>query len=269
VSVRRLLLTVPLALSLSAHDLYLRLQTYQPAPGATVRVEFHNGDKFPASEMPVKIERLRDTRLVGGAEFQDLRIEGTATVADVVVPSAQGLFTLTARTIPNFIQLDAKKFEDYLQHEGLQTLVEWRKQHGEAKKPGREHYSKYFKALGYVGAPTGKFDAPAGLALEFIPLGNPYAIKAGEPLRVRVLFRSKRQVGLAVALAHADGGRVSSRVVGVTNAQGEIAVPIAGAGLWKLHTIMMERKTNSSQADWESFWASFTFELPGAMLSTR
>lgn len=261
-SASRLLLTLSLAISLSAHDLYLRLQSYQPVAGAKVRLEFHNGDQFPASEVPVKVERLRDTRVVGGAAFQDLRIEGTATVADIIAPNVPGLFAVTARTIRNFIQLEATKFEDYLKHEGLAALVEWRKQHGETMKPGREFYSKYAKALGYVGSPGGEFATPAGLAIEFVPMANPYTLRPGQPLPVRVLFRGQPQAGLAVAVAHAGGGRVSNRVVGVTNAQGEIAVPLTGAGLWKLHTIMMERTADTKDADWESFWASFTFEIP-------
>lgn len=267
--VRRLLFVLLLSLQLSAHDLYLRLQTYQPDAGAVVRVEFHNGDKFPASEVPAKIERLRDTQVAGGAAFQDLRIEGTATVADVVAPTAPGLFTLTARTIPNFIELETKKFEDYLRHEGLGSVIEWRKQHGESKKPGREHYSKYVKALGYVGAPSGRFDVAARLMIEFVPLANPYALATGQPLPVRVLFRGKPQAGLAVTLSHAEAGQVTSQMVGVTNSQGELGVPVSGPGLWKLHTIAMERKTDKTTADWESFWASFTFEIPAVVVSNR
>jgi len=256
-----------------AHDLYLRPQTYRPAAGQTVRVEFHNGDKFPASEVPVKIERLRDAAVrtaAGARAFTDLRIEDTATVGDFEAPHAPGPFVLAGRTIPNFIELDAAKFEDYLQHEGLGAVVEWRRANGEAAKPGREHYSKYVKALGYVGAADGAFDQPAGLTLEFVPLKNPYTLAPGERLPVRVLFRGQPKAGQAIALAHAaPGGEVRKQTLGRTDERGEILVPVHGAGLWKLHTIVMERKAERAQADWESFWASFTFELPVAALSRR
>jgi hypothetical protein len=38
-----------------------------------------------------------------------------------------------------------------------------------------------------------------------------------------------------------------------------IAVPVT-PGRWRLHTILMERIT-TPDADWESFWATLTFEV--------
>lgn len=250
--------------TLLAHDLYLRPLPFQPKPGQTIRVEYHNGDNFPMSDVATKIERLREMELRsanGRTPFTNFRIEGAATVADVLAPQSAGTFWLVSRTQPNFIELAPAKFEDYLAHKGLHSIVEWRKNHGEAAKPGREIYSKYVKALGYVESSAGDISKPLGLAIEIVPLANPYAIAAGDHLPIRVLVRGKAQPGVAVEISHANGAKVSLERAVVTDAKGEASIPVGGAGLWKLHTIFMERR-DGKDADWESYWASLTFELP-------
>jgi uncharacterized GH25 family protein len=250
--------------SLLAHDLYLRPATFQPKPGQTIQVEYHNGDNFPMSDVATKIERLREMELRGAdgrAPFTNFRIEGPATVADVLAPKSAGMFWLVSRTQPNLIELVPAKFEDYLAHKGLHPIVEWRKNHGEAAKPGREIYSKYVKALGYVESPVGDISKPIGFPIEIVPLANPYTRAAADTLPIRVLVRGKAQSGVAVEISHADGATVSLKPAIVTDAKGEASIPIGPRGLWKLHTIFMERR-DGKEADWESYWASLTFELP-------
>jgi hypothetical protein len=46
--------------------------------------------------------------------------------------------------------------------------------------------------------------------------------------------------------------------VGKTDDEGRIDVPVT-PGQWRLHAIHMERSTKPD-ADWESFWATLTFE---------
>jgi hypothetical protein len=250
---------------LFGHDLYLRPVTFQPKPGQTVAVEFHNGDHFPVSDAPVKVDRLRETEVrdaSGARKFANFRVEGTATVADFEAPANEGCFWLVARTVPNFIELQASKFEGYLTHERLDSILHWRQQHGESAKAGREIYSKYVKALGYVGSPKGDVSAPIGLTIEIVPLANPYTLPSGENLPVRILVRGKPQPGLQVEVSRLSDGKVSVTHVGPTDANGEVLIPKVGLGLWKLHTIFMERRPDPKEADWESFWASLTFELP-------
>lgn len=249
---------------LAAHDLYLLPDTFRPGPGAVMRVEYHNGDAFPRSQAAVRIDRLRDQKILAAGTatpFRGFRIEGPATVAEASAPSRTGVFALISRTLPNFIQLDAAKFEEYLKHEALEHVALWRKNHGESAKPGREMYSKYVKALCLAGPAGPGFDAVTGLAIEFVPLANPYELSAGATLPVRVLFRGKPAAGLGVEASTASAGKTTKKLIGRTGRDGEIRVPLAAAGVWKLHTILMERRSETKEADWESYWASLTFEI--------
>lgn len=248
--------------ALTSHDLYLKLIPYNPAPGEMLRVEYHNGDTFPNSQVTTKVDRLKDTRIEGGRDFFQFRIEGTATVADAKAPVNAGNFVAISRTAPNFIQLDAAKFEEYLKHEGLDSIIEWRKQNGESAKPGREIYSKYAKAIGVTSITSDAYSKPAGLAIEFIPMLNPYEIRPGFTLPVQVWFRGKPAEGLTIEASNLSNGEVTRTVVGKTDASGQVLVPVPKNGLWKLHTIKMERRADTKEADWESFWCSLTFEMP-------
>jgi hypothetical protein len=48
--------------------------------------------------------------------------------------------------------------------------------------------------------------------------------------------------------------------VGTTDAMGRVLVPV-NSGKWRLHTLTMERSSDPD-AEWESFWAALTFEIP-------
>lgn len=256
---RLLVLLIPAAIW--AHDLYLRPAKMIVAGGEKSVVEYHNGDAFPNSQSTVVIARLRDAKRIaasGEAFFENIHDEGTATVATFVAP-ATGHFYLVSRTIPNYIGLDADKFEEYLSHEGLGWVTEYRKKNGESQKAGREIYSKYVKSLLVAGSGDGSFAKPAGLTVEFIPLDDPYGVGRGGSIRVQLLYRGKAAAGHEVELESVTEGKTTRVILGNTDGQGTITAPIPSPGFYKLHAIVMERLTDRSKADWESYWATLTF----------
>ena len=131
--------------------------------------------------------------------------------------------------------------------------------------PGRERYSKYARALLRNGAKsTPFFQQPSGLIIEIIPTADPYSLKPGDQLPVQVLFRSKPAANLHMEASWAHGSETKSVSAGRTDANGRLTVTLPEAGLWRLHTIKMERCADPAAADWESFWSSLTFELENA-----
>ncbi len=261
----KLLISTLLALAtqLCAHDLYLMPDRFVTPAGQPLRVVFQNGDEFPKASSATKPERLRNTRLIskaGQAEFDKITAGATETTASVQVPGP-GIAILTASTIPNFIQLDPKKFLSYLEHENLTNAIEWRRQHGEATKPGRERYSKYVKSLIRAGQSDGYYQEKTGLTIEIIPEADPYALQPGQTLPVQVLFRGKPAVDVAVESAWLEAGKSKMETIGRTDAQGRIRIVVKARGPHRLHAIVMERCAEPQVADWESFWASLTFEI--------
>ena len=249
--------------SASAHDLYLMPERFHVARGETVGVAVHDGDAFPNSEVSAAVERLRDASLhgaQGAADVRNLHVDGKRVTGSVSVPGSGDLL-LTVRTIPNFIALDADKFSAYLKEEGLTQVIESRARSGDAAKGGRERYSKFAKAILLAGTPDEQYRHAVGFAIEIVPEKNPYQLKAGAALPVQVLFRGTPAADLQVEAAWAGSGGSKVQVIGRTDAHGRITVPLAAAGKWRLHTLKMERCADASAADWESFWASLTFEI--------
>jgi len=252
-----------LGVPLLAHDLYLRPEAFRLLPGAKGTVAFHNGDEFPSSQGPPVLARVRDVRVswAGGSRpMTGLRANGRAGFADFVAPPAAG-FLLTAHTVPNFIELPATEFEKYLAGEGLEWVIEWRKQHGESARPGREVYSKYVKSILHTGGADPFVCRPAGQLIEFVPAEDPSFLNPGQRLRVVVLHKGVPAANVHVEASFAADGTVCHRQLGRTDTLGRIEVLIEKEGLWKLHAIRMERRFDRWQADWESSWASLTFEV--------
>jgi hypothetical protein len=246
-----------------AHDMYIMPGTFRPAKGATLTAGFHVGDSFPESEVGGRLEKLQKPRLIwqgGSADFTKLRVDGKRDIGDVVV-GGSGDLIVAVSTSPTFIELEPAKFTDYLKEEGLTEIIKWRAQHGESAKPGKERYSKYAKSILLSGDSNGFFGEKAGHVIEIVPEANPYKLKPGEMLPVQVLFRGKPVANVQIESAWAAGGKGKTAVVGRTGADGKMKVPLPASGLWRIHTIKMERCAEPAVADWESFWASLTFEL--------
>ena len=249
----------------SAHVLYLMPERFAVEPGAVLEIRFENGDDFPEGEVPVLPERLRSLRLhsaSGEAAFENVQAGERRTTARVRMPGA-GTAILTAETLPRFIELAPEKFHAYLKHEHLDAVLAWRERAGETAKPGRELYSKYVKALIHGGRPDETYRREVGFIVEFVPEADPFALRPGDELPVRLLFRGKPAADVAVQSAWLENGAGRIEVVGRTDTTGRIRVPVRAEGPHRLHAIVMER-SSGAEADWESFWASLTFEIPAA-----
>lgn len=246
-----------------AHDLFIMPDSFRPERGARITIGFHVSDSFPDSEVGGRLERLRNPRLVwagGGTDIVHLRTAGKRNVGDAVVRGSGHVIAVVSTT-PTVIELEPGKFTEYLKHEGLTETLQWRANHGESGKPGRERYSKYAKALLVVGAGDGFARHAVGHIIEIIPEADPYRLKPGDSLPIRVLFQGKPAEDLQVQTAWAAKGKSQMAIAGRTGREGRLRVPLHAAGLWRIHTIKMQRCAEPATADWESFWASVTFEL--------
>jgi uncharacterized GH25 family protein len=248
-----------------AHDMYLLPARFLLEEGVLLSVGLHNGDSFPESEVSPVLERVRDLKLLSAAgawDIQNLHVAGKTVQGEIRIPQS-GSYVLTARTIPHAFQLLAKDFNAYLKEEGLEHVIAWREQHGETQSAGRERYSKYAKALLTTGGKNEFHTRPTGLAIEIVPEISPYDLKPGADLPIHILFRGNPASDLQVETSWASAGAPTKIViVGRTDQQGRLAIPHLAPGKWRIHTVSMDRCKDSSAADWESSWASLTFELP-------
>lgn len=254
------LILVPL---LQAHDLYLYPSSFTAKPGTNASIAMHNGDAFPRSDGPPVFDRVKDAVVIHSSGIQplrNLRKVGTAGMGDYTVPT--GSYAVAMRTAPNFIGLDPTQFEGYLNHEKLDWVIRWRVDNREFAKDGRELYSKHCKALMNLDRDDFALK-PVGHTAEIVLLENPAKSGAGSTVAVQVLFRGKPVEKQSIEASWSHNGRTERYWVGETNHEGKLMLKLRSAGAWKLHTIIMERSKQPEQADWESFWASVSFAVPG------
>jgi hypothetical protein len=253
------------AIPLAAHSLYIMPQKFDVPSGETIVVSVHNGDSFPAGDEAPDPSRLMDARLVMDGKvsvIEDFRALGKATHGAVRIGKA-GAGWLAVRTRPRTLQLEAAKFERYLREEGLEDVLEWRAKHGESQQPGRERYSKYAKSLIVSGEPRGILPDVLGMEFEFVLEADPSQIQTGGLLPVRLLWHGKPARGVQVERAWSGSAGGGHAIAGRTGSDGRIRIPLDRPGKWRLHAVAMERAAEQAVAEWESYWASVTFEWNG------
>jgi len=268
------LLLLVSAASLNAHDLFLRLGSFFVGAESTARIRVLNGT-FSSSENAVARNRLADLSVVGpvGRTRLDTALwQPTGDTSVLSVPiGAAGTYVVGASTLPREITLEAKDFNEYLEHDGIPDVLAARRRDGELGAKATERYSKHVKALLQAGARrSDEFDDVLGYPAELVPLNNPYRSRAGGWLRVRALVDGKRVANQLVVSGGrpSRGGRLAERRVR-TDAEGVARIRITDRGQWYvkfIHMVRVPRDTISRPAgapplDYESKWATLTFEI--------
>lgn len=256
-----LLLTGCAAMLAHAHFIYVMPQKFQAQPGERILVSVHSGDEFPRGIEAADPNRLV-ARVIAGDGIVPLghfRMAGKAT--HTAAPLAAGSQWLVVNTTPRIHAMEGPQFQAYLKDEGLDWAAAWRAENGREAHRERERYSKFAKAYVVAGDPTAAWKKPVGLAIEIVPLADPAALKPGAELPVQVLWRGQPVAGMRIEAAWAAGGQNGIAVVGRTDAQGRIRVPLDKSGQWRISGVAIERTAQDPEADWESFWAALTLEV--------
>jgi uncharacterized GH25 family protein len=250
-----------LVVATAAHDFWIEPSTFRPDSGSTVGLGLRVGQNVSGDSV-ARNERLIDRFTVvgkGGSEIEVRGIEGREP-AGLFGAAEKGLYLAGYRSKSAPVDLPAAKFETYLREEGLESIIALREKRGERAKNGKERYSRCAKSLLIAGNdPNGPFDRELGLTLELIPRLNPYAL--GErALPIRLVFQSKPLAGvLVVAMSQEDPAQ---RLTARSNDHGLVSFRFPRRGVWLVKAVHMFPAPASSGADWESLWASLTFELP-------
>ncbi len=262
-----LLTCLLLAAPAGAHDYWLVPETYRPKGGATVPVRLFVGEHFkPEQEVAYSAKKTPVVRLVTakGAERIEERKEGTKPAFTFTMPGT-GSAVLRVDRDWSSITLNADKFTAYLKEEGLDEIVKARAAAGEADSDSKERYRRCLKTIVHGGGkPDDAPTKPLGQVFEIVPLKNPAALKAGDELPVAVLFEGKPLAGFKLTAHHRTGDELTNATA-TTDKTGKALLKLPKAGAWVVRGVHMRRVTEKNPtpaADWESFWASVTFELP-------
>lgn len=257
---------VSVATAALAHDMFIKLNTYFLQPNTAVQVPLINGT-FLASENAIAVNRMRDASLVVAGRRQPIDLKNWTAAGDTtfigIRTAAAGTYVIGASTRHTDFELTAEEFNEYLEHDGIPDVLEARRRAGQLDVPVAERYSKHVKAVFQVGeARSGGFDIVLGYPAEVVPLDNPYNLRVGDALTVRCLVDGRAVPGQFVLAGGIGAGGVAiPERSGRTDADGVARFTIDRAGRWYIKFINMVSLDEPSPIDYESKWATLTFEI--------
>jgi hypothetical protein len=245
-----------------AHDFWIAPDSYRPSVGALLRARLRVGDGFVGEAYPRNPKHLRRFALVDASGERGLWGRTGSDPAGSVSIARAGGQAVVYRSARSATRLSARRFAAHLREHGLRSIVQLRARRGDANMPAREVFSRCAKALLLAGPKGGDgddFHAQAlGLDLELVPDKSPYRLAPGEPLSIRLLYRGQPVRGARVAARSARTPRRA--VVARTDAQGRARLALRRRGPWLVTAVHMFEAPRGLGADWESLWASLTFE---------
>lgn len=274
------LVGLSLAPRAAAHDFWIEPTKWTPAPGDLIGLHLVVGHQDDLQLVERQAERVLRFWVAFPAEPGEPLVEREIPGAEGRAPAGYlkveraGIRLVGYRSRDAAIELEPAKFESYLHEEGLEHVIEERTRRGERALPGREAYSRSSKCILRAGADASDagFDRAIGLALELVPLDDPFALAPGAPLRLRVLHEGRPIAGLLVR-GHPlrDWRRVElgarsgeDGVVRFTLPEGE-----RWDGRWLFASVHMHRLPEGAEQDWQSLWASLTFEVPVSSIASK
>jgi uncharacterized GH25 family protein len=256
------LLLAVIALSrapLFAHDLWIEPTTFFPEPGHMVGVRLRVGENLVGDPVPRNpalidqfvVDEAGGRRPVAGRDGAD-----PAGLLRVVMP---GLLVIGYRSNPSAVELPADKFNQYLKEEGLDAIAALRARRNESGATAHELFLRCAKSLVLSGSPSeAQGDRQLGFTLELVAERNPYGLRAGEVLPVRLTYEDRPLAGaLVVAMNRLNP---SSKLAARTDNDGRVQFRLPPGGMWLVKAVHMVPAPAGTTAKWMSFWASLTFQ---------
>ncbi len=268
------------AAPLMSHDFWVAPWTYRPLAGTALPIQLLVGDHFqgePLARNPTHLERflwaapgrepVQVRPLAGRLGRLEYRRKGGPKLpsgwdpAGFVIAEAPGLHLLAYQSRPHSTVMPSEHFRTHLVMEGQsQALKVYDLQ---PKQPEvKESYLRCAKSLLQVGEVGSEArDQHLGMPLELVADGNPYALEAGQAVPFQLLFQGKPLSGVRVTARFQDDPFVEAS--GRSDNQGRVRLRLGQSGVWMVKAVHTLTAGEDQEADWVSYWASTTFELPG------
>ena len=256
------LVCVGLMAVLQSHEFWLEPFTFKVKPGEAVTIKYAVGENFTGEDWDLSNHEVVRVALHERQGIQDLtsKAPDKKGVKQKVILTNPGTKLIAMQSNAAFIQLNGPKFNAYLEEDGLENVLAWRKANHQDTVTARELYSRYAKLLVQAGdQPDDTWKKVVGHKIEIVPLQNPSALKPGDYLSVKILFEGKAMPHTMVKVWGHVGNKIFLQNTYTEN-DGTVKFPISASGPWMVSTVRME-KSKDPKADWESSWASLVFNV--------
>ena len=249
--------------AVAAHDMWIEPTGFLPTVGRTVGFRLRVGQDFLGDPLPRDPSLIDRFVVLDGDTTTPVVGRDGADPAGLMRVGAPGLFVVAYHSKPSPVVLQAPKFNQYLKDEGLEAIAALRAKSGDSNAEAREVFVRCAKSLLLAGpASEAQRDRVVGMPLELVAERNPYLLASGQSLAVRLLYKDQPLAGaLIVALNQRDP---MARVAARSDKNGRVQLRLSEPGPWLVKAVHMIPAPAGTDSQWESFWASLTFELADA-----
>ena len=247
--------TVPLA----AHDFWIQPSVFHPRPGALIGLQLLVGQDMIGDPVPREPGAIKSFVVAAGIGEKPVPGRDGGNPAGIVRVDTAGLLIVGYQSYARSIELPPEKFSQYLGEEGLDEIRSLAVASKKMNRPARELFSRCAKSLLQSGdSARTDADRRLGLTLELVAERNPYLTAVGEQLPFALTYQGKPRPGaLVIAINQRNPSvKLSAR----SDRNGRVIFRFPAGGTWLVKAVHMIPVT-TGDADWESFWASLTFEL--------
>ncbi len=254
----------------SAHEMFLKPKKHVIAPNTELVIELVNGT-FERSDNTIDRNRMLDVSILGGGEARKADAADWRDVGDTSVLTkdvgAAGTYAVGVSTKPRMITMAADDFARYLKNDGVaDTLKEFTA--SGPKADVRERYSKHVRTIVQVGDERSSDFANAfGYPVEIVLETNPHDAAIGDEVAFKVLRNGEPVPNQLVYASYGgyhqnnDEGEHKRAQTIRTDDGGRGKFSLSKAAVWYLTLIHMRKLESDPEADYESNWATVTFEI--------
>lgn len=246
------------AVPAEAHDFWIEPGAFRPKPATVVPLRLFVGQDFKGDSVPYFPQKFERYIVAGPGGTQTVPGVLGDEPAGTVAPAAPGLYVIGLHTKPDSVSFDTSdEFEKYLLKEGLERNLALQRQRHKPGKKIEETYFRCAKSLIAAGAAGDDADRVLGFPLELVAETSPYRTGA---LRLRLLYQDQPLAGaLVVAFNRAEP---LTKLKQRTDDDGRVEFSLPRSGIWLVTSVHMIPASFFSRYDWNSLWASLTFERP-------
>lgn len=246
--------------TVSAHDFYMEPSTGRSAVNEPVSLSVVQVDGVLSETFPYYPELSSRLFLQSDSGRVDIEPEIGGDPIATVRPAKAGFHIAGLQTQPRRVELAPEIFQIYVGDKGLDDIIAKNKTAPNAKI--REIYTRYAKVVLAVGEnPQNDLpQRPLGFEFELSPVGEFANWRPNKPLTFQLTLSSEPVQNTLIAIHYKN--KWEEKVEARSDENGRITVTLPHAGLWVAHAVHIEPRPADETLDWESYWASLTFELP-------
>ena len=252
-----------------AHEFWLNPQKFFYTVREVANIRFNVGENFTGENWSGNKDKVAQLLLyTPSGPITDVSSRISINKGDSLQLPLQeeGTHMLIFNSTQSFINLEAGKFNDYLQEDGLNQVLVYRKKNHEDQLDGKEYYQRSVKTIFQVGSKvTDACNNPTNLPLDIIPAENPYSIpvfsskQGNSSVKFRVLFNGEPLNNVLVKIWYQTKQKQVKMDTLRTNKKGWVTAQ-RHPGPYMVSCVHMERNTTDTVANWHSYWGSLSFE---------